>query len=169
MPDPQPRYARVRPSNPEAWAVCDRCGFWFQSKDLAFQYEWAGVHLYNTGALVCTVGNRCYDKPFEQLRTIILPPDPEPIMNSRVPNLAAAENGPPQTTLSSDVAQGVISLPVADPSVFSTGNTAWVQLNNGSFAQIQITGIGASTISILSPLPFSAPINGVVSLSLTPD
>jgi hypothetical protein len=91
MPDPKPKFARVNPRNPEAWARCDRCGFWFQSKDLAFQYEWAGVHLYNTGALVCTTGNRCYDKPFEQLRTIILPPDPPPILNARTEYFAYDE------------------------------------------------------------------------------
>lgn len=169
MADPLPRYARVNPQNPEAWAQCDRCGFWYNSKDLAFQYEWNGTHLYCTGALVCTTGNRCYDKPFEQLRTIILPPDPPPIMNARTPNFTAAEAGPAQTNLTADVAQFATALPVADGSVFATGNIAWVQLNNGSFAQVQITGVSATSISIQSPLPFSAPNNGVVSLSLTPD
>lgn len=168
MPDPKPRFARVNPSNPEAWAQCDRCGFWYNSKDLAFQYEWAGTHLYNTGALVCTTGNRCYDKPFEQLRTIILPPDPPPIMNARNPNFDV-ENGPPQTTLSANVAQFAIQLPVADASVFSVGNFVYVQMNNGSFAEEQITGVdtGTNILSIQSPLPYSAPLNGVVSLSST--
>lgn len=91
MPDPKPKYARVNPRNPEAWARCDRCSFWYQSKDLAFQYEWSGTHLYSTGALVCTTGNRCYDKPFEQLRTIILPPDPPPVVNARTEYFAYDE------------------------------------------------------------------------------
>lgn len=91
MPDPRPRFARVNPNNPEAFAQCDRCGFWYNRSALAFQYEWAGTHLYNTGALVCTTGNRCYDKPFEQLRTIVLPPDPPPVVNARPPNLAYEE------------------------------------------------------------------------------
>lgn len=91
MPLPRPKYARVDPRNPEAFAKCDRCGFWYNRGDLAFQYEWAGTHLYNTGALVCTTGNRCYDKPFEQLRTIILPPDPPPVMNARTENFAYDE------------------------------------------------------------------------------
>lgn len=91
MPLPQPKYARADPHDPEAWAKCDRCGFWYLSKDLAFQYEWNGTRLYNTGLLVCTTGNRCYDKPFEQLRTIILPPDPPPVQNARTENFAYDE------------------------------------------------------------------------------
>lgn len=47
--------------------------------------------MQNTGALVCTTGNRCYDKPFEQLRTIILPPDPPPVQNARTENFAYDE------------------------------------------------------------------------------
>lgn len=52
--------------------------------------QWSGTHLYNTGSLVCTAGN-CLDVPQEQLRTIILPPDPPPLQNSRVPNFAYEE------------------------------------------------------------------------------
>lgn len=91
MPLPKPKFARVDERNPEAFARCDRCGAWYNRGDLAFQYEWSGTHLYNTGALVCTTGNRCYDKPFEQLRTIILPPDPPPILNARTENFAYDE------------------------------------------------------------------------------
>jgi hypothetical protein len=89
MPLPKPKYARVNSRNPEAWAKCDRCGFWRNSKDLAFQYEWAGTHLYSLGLLVCA--DRCYDRPFEQLRTIILPPDPPPVQNARTENYAYDE------------------------------------------------------------------------------
>jgi len=91
MADPQPKYARVNENNPEGWAQCDRCGFWYNRSDLVWQYEWAGMQLYNTGNLVCISGNNCYDTPQEQLRTIILPPDPPPIVNARVPNFAYEE------------------------------------------------------------------------------
>lgn len=170
MADPLPKYARVNQRNPEAWAQCDRCGFWYQSKDLAFQFEWAGTHLYNTGLLVCTTGNRCYDKPFEQLRTIIFPPDPPPILNARTPNLAV-ENTPATTNLSANVVQFATQLPVQGTSGFSVGSTIWVQLNNADFAQCQVTGVDATNniLSIQSPLPFSAPINGAITTSLTPD
>jgi hypothetical protein len=38
--------------------------------------------------LVCTTGNRCVDKPAEFLKTVILPPDPLPLKNPRVPDFA---------------------------------------------------------------------------------
>lgn len=84
MADPLPKYACVDTTNPEAWAVCDRCSFYRNRADLIIQYEWGGNNLYSLGILVCQ--DRCYDIPQEQLRTIILPPDPPPIINARVPN-----------------------------------------------------------------------------------
>lgn len=95
MADPLPKYARVDTLNPEAFAQCDRCGFWFNRSDLVFQIEWAGNSLYSTGVLVCTTGPHCFDKPQEQFRTIILPPDPPPIVNARVPDFDYEE----QTTI----------------------------------------------------------------------
>lgn len=92
MGDPKPKYARVDTRNPEAWAQCDRCGFWRNMSDLVWQDAWAGQHLYNTGALICR--DRCYDIPNEQLRTIILPPDPPPVLNARVPDFAYEEQVP---------------------------------------------------------------------------
>lgn len=89
MSDPLPKYARVNTTNPENWAQCDRCGFWRNGSDLVWQDQWAGTHLYNIQILVCR--DRCYDVPQEQLRTIILPPDPPPVLNARVPNFAYEE------------------------------------------------------------------------------
>lgn len=89
MADPLPKYARVDQDNPEAWAQCDRCGFWRCRSDLVYQFQWGGMQIYNTQVLVCK--ERCYDIPNEQLRTIILPPDPPPIVNARVPNFAYEE------------------------------------------------------------------------------
>ena len=86
----QGKYVTVDPSNPQAAGVCDRCGFQFPLRELTWQMEWAGTHLYRTGALVCTTIN-CLDVPQPQLRTILLPPDPPPMVNSRVPNFAYEE------------------------------------------------------------------------------
>jgi hypothetical protein len=86
---PHGKYAKVDPNNPEAFAQCDRCGFWRNRTDLVWQVDWAGTHLYNKQILVCT--DRCFDKPQEQLRTIILPPDPPPVVNARVPDFAYEE------------------------------------------------------------------------------
>lgn len=84
MADPLPKYARVSTTDPVAWAQCDRCGFIRNRTDLTWQFQWAGVSLFNQEVLVCK--DRCYDTPNEQLRTIILPPDPPPVLNARVPN-----------------------------------------------------------------------------------
>lgn len=83
MSRPQSRYVRVDPQNPEGAGECQRCGRWYQLRALNWQFQWSGTHLYNIGALVC---DECLDIPQEQLRTIILPPDPPPLINARVPN-----------------------------------------------------------------------------------
>jgi hypothetical protein len=48
---------------------------------LKWQYDWAGASLINKRILVC---DTCYDEPQEQLRAIVLPADPVPIINPRV-------------------------------------------------------------------------------------
>lgn len=72
--------ARVSSRNPEAFAVCDRCGMIYNHTDLHWQFDWAGTVLINKRVLVC---NRCTDVPQQQLRTIILPADPVPVQNPR--------------------------------------------------------------------------------------
>ena len=70
----------VSATNPRARAVCDRCGQIWQHNQLIWQYQWQGPKLQNIRLLVCPP---CYDTPQEQLRTIVLPPDPVPIFNAR--------------------------------------------------------------------------------------
>jgi hypothetical protein len=73
--------ARTDPRSPRAFAICDRCALWYNHVDLRFQYDWAGASLINKRILVC---DTCYDTPQEQLRAIIVPADPVPIINPRV-------------------------------------------------------------------------------------
>lgn len=80
--------AKVSTRNPEAFAICDNCGFQYNHSELRWQYEWAGNKLINLKQLVC---RRCNDLPNNQLRAIVLPADPMPIMNPRVPNYPLAE------------------------------------------------------------------------------
>jgi hypothetical protein len=80
--------AFVDPSNPQAWATCDRCCAIYNHKDLQFQYQFNGSGLYNTRFLVC---QKCLDIPQPQLLSPILPPDPTPVLNPRPFNFAAAE------------------------------------------------------------------------------
>lgn len=73
--------ARVSPSNPRAFAICDRCGFLYNHSDLKWQMDYAGAGLINKRILSC---NSCLDVPQKQLKAIVLPADPMPIQNSRV-------------------------------------------------------------------------------------
>ena len=80
--------AKISSRNPQAAGVCDGCQFIFQLSELRWQMAWAGNKLINTKQLVC---RRCNDIPNTQLRAIVLPADPMPVMNPRVNNWQAAE------------------------------------------------------------------------------
>lgn len=84
----QSRYVRVNQSNPSAAAVCDLCGRWYNHFDLQWNMQWGGTKLFNTWSLRC---RECLDTPQEQLRSVVLPPDPEPILNARVPDFSYEE------------------------------------------------------------------------------
>lgn len=97
----QSKYTVVDATDPQGAAQCDRCSRWWNANQLTWQYAWGGVQLYNIRVLVCPL---CYDIPNEQLRTIILPPDPLPLKNPRVPYFAyneqtvlLAESGAPSS------------------------------------------------------------------------
>lgn len=81
MPLPHGRFTRVNGSCPEAVGRCDRSGFIFNRVDLQWQYQWGGQSLINLQLLI---GPQYIDEPNEQLRSIILPPDPLPIFQPRV-------------------------------------------------------------------------------------
>ena len=55
--------AHVDSRRPDAYAVCDRCGFQYNKAALAWQYEGRGDKLQNLRILVC---DRCNDVPQEQ-------------------------------------------------------------------------------------------------------
>jgi hypothetical protein len=80
--------ARVNPKSPAAFGICDRCGFLYNHRDLMWQFDWGGASLINKRILVCTP---CNDKPQNQLRAIVLPADPIPILNPRVELYSEAE------------------------------------------------------------------------------
>ena len=80
--------ARVSSRNPQAAAICDRCGFVYNHVNLSWQFDWAGASLINKRLLVCS---SCNDVPQQQLRAIIVPADPMPIINPRLQDFATAE------------------------------------------------------------------------------
>lgn len=78
----------VSSTSPRALGVCDRCGMTYNLRDLRWQNQWQGNRLVNLRLLVCT--RTCLDVPQIQLRTLILPPDPVPVLNPR-PEMYSAE------------------------------------------------------------------------------
>lgn len=91
--------AEISSRQPRALGVCERCGFLWNLDRLAWQWDWQrGPRLFNLRKLVCP---ECYDKPQESGRTIILPPDPIPVQNSRPENYVNADN--PLTTIGYNV------------------------------------------------------------------
>lgn len=83
--------SRVDPRHPQAQAVCDRDGLWYNRVDLQWQFEYAGTGLRNTGFLVC---KSCLDIPQPQLKTRVIPADPLPILNPRVEPFEYDNNAP---------------------------------------------------------------------------
>lgn len=81
--------ATIDMGKPSALGICDRCGFRFNHYELLWEYQWQGPRIQNRRFLVC---QSCWDKPQEQLRTIVLPPDPVPIMNARPENNVSDNN-----------------------------------------------------------------------------
>lgn len=95
--------ARTSSSSPQAHAICDRCGFRYNHVDLQWQYDWRGAALQNIRILVC---NSCVDVPQDQLRAIVVPADPTPIMQARVQDFKQAETD----------YQTVTAPPIIDPT-----------------------------------------------------
>lgn len=72
--------ARINPSAPRAVGQCDRCGFVYNLEDLKPQMRWAGTAQIDTGLHVCPT---CMLIPNPQTRTIVPPPDPVPLKDTR--------------------------------------------------------------------------------------
>lgn len=89
--------ARVSATNPRSHGICQRCGFTYLRQDLVPQFVWAGDKLQDINLYVCK--RTCLDIPQQQLRSIIIPPDPVPVYKPFpevyeivVPNFMATES-----------------------------------------------------------------------------
>jgi len=78
---PHGKHVSIDSTSPHALGICDYSGFVFRRIDLVRQMEWRGNALVWTGYLV---GRPYVDKPNEQLRPPILPPDPVPVLWPRL-------------------------------------------------------------------------------------
>lgn len=179
--------ARTDPRNPSAFGVCDLCGMWYNLRTLQYQYAWAGTNLINTQSLRCS---RCLDVPNEQFRTIVIPPDPLPVLNARTENFAVDEATPTSATLTAAASQGDTVIFLDSIAGFSDGDTIFIQLNNGTYMENTISSVnetsdafllfaalgevgigqlsdgpGANSFTLSIPLTYSAPSGGLVSLA----
>ena len=112
--------ARTNASSPSAHAICDRCGFRWNFSDLKFQYDWRGAALQNLRILVCPT---CYDTPQEQLRAIVVPADPTPIINARPEQYVSDETNYRTTSAPTVYDQNTgIPIPGSDVRVTQDGN-----------------------------------------------
>ena len=117
--------ARTSARSPQAHAICDRCGFRYNHVNLRWQYDWAGASLINRRILVCNI---CYDTPQEQLRAIVVPADPVPIINPRVPNYAQDASNTRVTSGQDTINQKTgIPVPGGDVRITQDDNTRVTQ------------------------------------------
>lgn len=75
-----PKRARVSATQPSSWATDDRSGFIGNHKNMVWQFEWGGTRLINKRILVYP---DMLDRPQRQLGSVVIPPDPVPVMNAR--------------------------------------------------------------------------------------
>ena len=75
---------------PFPWAYCDRCGMRYLHQDLEYQFDFRGNKLANLRILVCR--RTCIDVPQDQLRVVVIGPDPIPVVNAR-PGFQATQQG----------------------------------------------------------------------------
>jgi hypothetical protein len=99
---PKGKYVTVNDRNPKALGICDYSGFVFNRVDMVRQMEWRGNSLVWTGMIV---GKPFADKPNEQGRAPILPPDPIPVTLPRLPQGSTLTHGQNQLPVHSAIQQ----------------------------------------------------------------
>jgi len=174
--------ARISSTNPQALAICDRCGFTYNHVDLMWQYDYAGAGLINKRILVC---KPCYDTPQEQLRAIVLPADPVPIINPRVETWAEAENSyittsaptvydpitgipvPSDVNVVSEAGQNYTTQVIGAPTGLEQGavmplfqKTAY----NVNLSPLSVTANGTSIITVTCSKPHGMVTNSQISV-----
>jgi len=159
--------ARTSSRNPQAFGICDRCGFLYNHINLRWQFDWGGASLINKRMLVC---NPCYDTPQNQLRAIVLPADPMPIQNPRTEQYASVEtdnitvNAPtvtdfwtgipvqPTTTFTTESGVSLTTQPIGRPT--GLDQNAVMPLVNGVNYRVKLNPLsissqtGTSTITV---------------------
>ena len=143
--------AKVSTRNPEAFAICDGCGALYNHSELRWQFQWSGNKLVNLKQLVC---RRCNDIPQTQLRAIVLPADPMPIMNPRVQNYQAASTDY-RATSGQNTVDPITGIPIPGNTLRITENddyrvTQQTGAPNGSLNELPGTDPNAVTYRVIS-------------------
>ena len=140
--------AKVSARNPRAFGICDRCGFLYNHVNLQWQYDWAGASLINKRILVC---DECNDVPQSQLRAIVVPADPVPILNPRIQDYNTSESDYRITQGNTTNTQTGIPVPGGDTRITQNNNTRVTQEIGGTRADIsQQPGLDQNAIMPLS-------------------
>jgi hypothetical protein len=143
------RYGRatINSTSPEALGICDRCGFLFNLRDLSWQFDWAGVTMINRQLRVC---DRCRDLPQEQLRAIILPPDPPSVRDPRT-----------EPFLVDEVNHLFITKPIGQQFMFEAAGSVTALFAYGASSVVAFDGISNVAAAFMLAATLSASIDGV--------
>ena len=171
--------ASVSSTNPRAFGICDRCGFLYNHHELQWQFDYRGAALMNIRILVCET---CLDVPQNQLRNIIIPADPTPIMNARVQDYVTAETNNRYTSsqfltvLSATGTGATVTLTLQVPLVLApitVGSTIIVSGMeptgyNGTFVVTASSNSGAYTVSFANRTTGAVTRTGNVAINIDP-
>ena len=83
-----PRRAQVDRQHPQGWATSDRNGHVGNLAKMKWQFDYRGSQIINTRVLV---HEDELDIPQRQLGTLVIPPDPLPLINARPENYSIDE------------------------------------------------------------------------------
>jgi hypothetical protein len=146
---------------------------------LQWQFDYRGAALLNTRILVC---ESCLDVPQNQLRNIILPADPTPIMNARVQDYVTAEtnnrytSGQVLTVLSASGTGSVATLTLKYPlslAPITVGSTIVVSGMepagyNGTYVVTASSNSGTATVSFANRTTGDLTVSGFVAINIDP-
>lgn len=90
--------------------------------------DYSGAGIYNKRILVC---EKCYDTPQQQLKVIVIPPDPLPVLNARPPDYVDAETNY-RVTSGQNTIDPITGIPVIQGNV----RGAYLALEPGAEAQV---------------------------------
>lgn len=171
--------ASVSTTNPRAFGICDRCGFLYNHHELQWQFDYRGAALINIRLLVC---DTCLDVPQNQLRNIIVPADPTPIMNARTEDYPTASTDFFSTIdnfrqiTSASWTGSVVTLTLAGPLTLppiNVGSTIIVSnvspaRYNGTYVVVSSSNVGAYTVSFASSASGNIVSGGTVATNVDP-